>query len=112
GLIKRVRHIHAPDVAAAEPAQISDANTVQDRTYSLVDHTADRRRAHQETVVIVMEAGVVFVERANKFRGVAGKKEVLQINIAENNLLMALVENGIQAAIRIFLEQIEIRCIV
>ena len=55
-----------------------------------------------------MKTGVVFVERADEFRGVAGKEKILEIDIAENDLLMAAVESGVEAAVGIFFEEIEI----
>ena len=107
-LVKSVGEIDAADVAAAEPAKISDANAVQHRADALIDDVADGRGAHQETVVVVVEARVVFVECADKFRGVAGKEKILEIDIAENDLLMAAVEGGVEAAVGIFFEKIEI----
>ena len=74
----------------------------------MIDDVADGRRAHEEAVVVVVEARVVFVERADKFRGVAGEEKILEINIAEQHLLMTAVESGVEAAIGIFLEKIEI----
>ena len=93
GLVKSVREIDAADVAAAEPAEIADANAVRDRSArALIDDVADGRGADQKAVVVVMKAGVVFVEGADEFRGVAREEKILQIDVAENDLLVAAVE--------------------
>ena len=56
GLIEGVGEIDAADVAAAQPAKISDANSVQDRADALIDDVADGRGADQETVVVVVQS--------------------------------------------------------
>ena len=104
--IKRMCEIQPLDVAAAQPAEIADANAVRNRADTLIDDISDRRRPHQETVVVVMDAGIVFVPRANKFRGVTGKEKILNVDIAEDHLLVAPRER-IQAAVGVFLEKMK-----
>ena len=75
-LEKRVRQIDALDVAAAKPAEIADTNAVKNRADAgiLIDDVAHGRRTDEETVVVVMEAAVVFVVGDEKFGGVAREK--------------------------------------
>src|SRR6267143_1967220 len=109
GLVEGVREIEPVDVAAAEPAEIADANAVEDGAGAgiLVDDIADRRRADQESVVVIAEAGIIFVPGGDELQGVAGKKEILQVNVAQKDLLVTTVE-GVEAAVGIFLEEVEI----
>ena len=109
GLIEGVREIEAMDVAAAEPAEIADANAVEDRAGAriLVDDIADGRGANQEAVVVIVKAGIVFVPGGDEFRGVTGKKEILEICIAEKDLLMTAVER-VEPAVGVFLEEVKI----
>src|SRR6266576_3392083 len=81
-----MREIEAADVAVAEPAEIADANALEDRAGAgiLVDDIADVRGANEKAVVVIVKAGIVFVPGGDEFRGVAGKKEVLQVDVAEN----------------------------
>ncbi len=73
----------------------------------LVDDIADGRRTHEETVVVVMEAAVVFVIGDEEFGGVAREKEILQISVCEKDLLAAAFE-CVKAAVGIFFEEIEV----
>src|SRR5437879_10106740 len=72
---------------------------------------ADRSRAHEKSVVIVVHAGVIFVPRGHELCRIAGKEKVLQINVPEHDLLMPSVE-AVQAAVRVLLEKMEIRDVV
>src|SRR5271165_2573074 len=83
-LIKRVRQIELFDVAAAKPAEITHANAMSNRANTLMDDITDRCGAHQETIVVVVDAGIVLIPRSDEFRGVAGKEKVLQVDVAEN----------------------------
>ena len=94
GLIENVREIEAADVAAAEPAKIADANAVGNGACAgiLIDDVADRRGADEETVVIVVDAAVVFVPSSDELGGVARKEKVLEIDVADHHLLLAADE--------------------
>jgi hypothetical protein len=109
GLIEGVREIQAADVTAAEPAEIADADAVRDRagTGILVDDVTDRGGAHEEAVVVVVDAAVVFAPGDDKFGGVAGKEKILEIDIGEEELLVAEGE-GVERAVSIFFEKIEV----
>jgi len=107
GLIEGVCEIEAFDVTAAEPAEIADADAVRDGAEALVDDVAERSRTDEEAVVVVMHAGIVFVEGANEFGGVAREKEILDIQVAQDNLLVA-ASKAVEAAVGIFFEQIEV----
>src|SRR5262249_42853925 len=113
GLIKSVREIEATNVTAAQPSQIADTNSVCNRTCAgvLIDDVADRCGAHQKTVVVVMDWRVILIPGGDEFRSVTRKKEVLQIHVAEQDLLMAALE-AVQAAVGIFLEKLKIRSVV
>src|SRR5437660_10454936 len=91
GLIAGMREIEAADVAVAEPAEITDANTLEDRAGAgvLVDDITDGRGAHEEAVVVIVEAGIVFLRGGDEFRGLAGKNEVLQGHVADKDQLVA-----------------------
>ena len=104
-----MREIEAVDVAVAEPAEISDADAVEDRAraWILVDDIADGRRANEETVVIIVQAGIVLVPCGDELRGVAGKKEVLEIHVAEKHLLVAAFER-VEPAVGVFFEEMEV----
>ena len=54
-----------------------------------------------------MNRGVVFVPGCDEFGRVTRKEEILQVNIAQHNLLVAAFE-GVQAAVGVFLEELEI----
>src|SRR5437016_3033321 len=103
GLIEGVREIEAMNVAAAEPSEIGDARSEEDRASSrtLVDDIADGRGANKKAVVVIVEAGIVFVPGGHEFRGVAGKKEVLEIDVAEKDLLVAAAER-VESAVGAF----------
>src|SRR6266436_31788 len=79
GLVESVREIEPVDVSAAKPPEIADANGMEDRptAWILVDDIADGRGTNEKTVVVIVQAGIVFVPRCDELRGVAGKKEIL-----------------------------------
>ena len=108
-LEKRVRQIDALDVAAAKPAEIADTNAVKNRADAgiLIDDVSHGRRANEETVVVVVEAAVVFVVSGEKFGGVAREKEILQICVGNGDLLAAAFE-CVEAAVGIFFKEVEI----
>ncbi len=89
-----MREIEAVDVAVAEPAEIADADAVEDRAraWILVDDIADGRGTDEEAIVIIVQAGIILVPRRDELRGVAGGKKVLKIDIAEKDLLVAAFE--------------------
>jgi len=74
---------------------------------ALDDDVTDGGGPHEEAVVVVMDAGVVFVECADEFGGVAGKEKVLDVEVAEDDLLIAACES-VEPAVGIFLEQVEV----
>src|SRR6266481_4002069 len=78
-LIKRVRHIDPANVSAAEPAEVTNANAMKNRARPgiLINHVADRRRADQKTVVVIMHAGIILIPGGDEFRRIAGEKEIL-----------------------------------
>ena len=104
-----MREIEAVDASAAEPAEITNANAVEDGAGAriLVDDIADGSGANKEAVVIIVKAGIVFVPGGDEFRGVAGKKEILQVNVAEKDLLVAAVES-VESAVGVFFEEMEV----
>src|SRR6266446_397949 len=109
GLVESVREIEPVDVAAAEPAEIADANAVEDGASPriLVDDIADGRGANEAAIVVIVKAGIVFVPGGDEFRGVTGKKEVLQVNAAEKDLLVAAVES-VESAVGVFFNEVKI----
>src|SRR5580692_6233176 len=90
GLIKRVRQIDAPNVPAAQPAEIANANTVRQRTaaWTLIDHVAHWRWPHKKTVIVVVHARIILVPSSDEFRGVTWEEKVLQIDVRQHNLLV------------------------
>src|SRR5713226_9203851 len=78
-LIESVREIEPADGSAAEPAEIANANAVEDRSTagSLTDDIANGRGTNEKAVVVIVQAGIVFVPGDDEPRGVAGKKEIL-----------------------------------
>ena len=68
-------------------------------------------RPHQKTVFVVVKAGIVAVVEETEFRGVSLGKEILDIKIADINLLVSLVE-GVQAAVSVFFEEIKVSQVV
>src|SRR5882762_3251118 len=101
------------NVSATEPAEVTNANTMKNRACPgiLIDHVADRRRANQKAVVVIMHAGIILIPGADELRRVAGEKEILQINATEEHLLVAAFD-GVEAAVRVLLEELEIREVV
>ena len=111
-LVEGMGEIKASYMAATEPTKIAGADTVENRANALRDNASDGRGANQKSVVVVVKTGIVFIEGENKFRGVARRKEVLQVGIGEKHLLVAAVKCGVEAAVGIFFEEIEIGKIV
>src|SRR5258708_39340887 len=95
-------------MTAAQPAKISHANSVRNwtRAMILVDYVAHRSRPHQKAVVVVMNGGVIFVPGNHKLRGVSRKKEILQIDVAQQHLLMPAVK-CVQPAVGIFFQKMK-----
>jgi hypothetical protein len=58
-----------------------------------------------------VHAAVVFIKGEDEFGGVAEKKEILQIEVREGDLLVAKRE-GVERAVGVFLEEIEIGSVV
>src|SRR6202050_1370997 len=71
------------------------------------DHHADGRRAHQEAVVIVVNTGRVVVVVHAELRRVALEKEILLVDVREDDLLFSSAP-GIQAAVGVLLKQVEV----
>ena len=69
------------------------------------------RRPHQKAVLVIVKAGIVAVVEETEFRGVSLGKEILDIKIADVNLLVPLVE-GIQAAVGVFFEEVKVSQVV
>src|ERR1700676_2350695 len=108
-LIKRVAQIQPPDVSVAGPAQIVGANAMlQD---AVAHYLADRRRPDQKSVVVVMNRRIVAVEMETEFCGVTFGQKVLNIDIADVNLLVARFK-GIEPAVCVFLQKIKISQVV
>src|SRR5712672_583473 len=104
-----MREIEAVNVPVAKPAKIANANSVENGTAAgiLIDNVSDGRGANEKTVVVIMQAGVILVPGSHEFRGVTGKKEILQVHIAEKHLLVAPFER-IEAAVGVFLKEVKI----
>ncbi len=104
-----MRYIDAADVPTAKPAEVSDANAVRDGTGAgiLIDDVSDGRGANKKTVVVIVNRGVIFIPRADEFRGVTSKKEILQVDVAEDDLLVAPIKS-VETAVRVLLEEVEI----
>jgi len=105
--VEGMGEIEPADVAAAEPAEIADADTVWDETEALVDDVADGSRTNEKAVVVVVDAWVVFIPSADEFGGVAGEEEILPIKVSEDNLLPAQ-SKAVEFAVGIFLEKVEV----
>src|SRR5262249_58877833 len=104
-----MRDVDAMDMPAAEPADVADAQAVRDRsgTGILVDDVPDGRRPDQKTVVVIVDGGIVLVPGSDEFRGVTGKEEILQVDVAEHHLLMTAFET-VQAAVRVLFKKLEV----
>jgi hypothetical protein len=87
-------------MAVAGPPQIGRANFVRLKN-------SDGRGPHEKTVVIVMDARVVFVVMNAELGRVARLDEILHVKICDDHLLVAELE-CVEAAIRVFLEQVEV----
>src|SRR5271163_2506170 len=109
-LVKRVCQIHAADVPIARPAEVGGVNAV---CFDLVveDDHANGRRAHQETVVVVMNSALIVVITHAELRGIALKEKILPVCIGDNHLLISS-RPGIEPAVGVLLEQIEVSQVV
>src|SRR5580700_10059157 len=76
-----------------------------------MDDVADRRGSHENAVVVVVHARIVFVPRTDKFGGVAREEKILEIDVSQYNLLMAALER-VEPAVRVFLEKLKIHGVV
>jgi len=76
-LIKRVRQIDPANMSAAEPPEVTNANAMKNRACPgiLIDDVADRRRANQKSVGVIVKTGIVLIPGDDEFRRVAGKKK-------------------------------------
>src|SRR3984885_5686954 len=108
-LVKRVAHIDASNVAVTGPSQIVGANVV--RMDSSVDHRSSRLWAHQKTIVVVVDTGVVAVVVEAELGCIALGEKSLYVRVRDVHLLPALVES-VQAAVRVFFQKIKPREIV
>src|ERR1039458_3175273 len=103
-LIKSVAHIQAADVAVTGPAQVVGTNTVLQN--ALIHHQPDGRGPDEEPIVVEVNRGVVAVVMETEFRGIALGQEILNVHVPDVDLLMARFE-GVQTAVRVFLQKIE-----
>src|SRR5258708_17854054 len=84
----------------AGPAQIGGANFVRLKN-------SYRRGTNEKSVVIVMDARIVFVVVDAELGRVAGLDEILHVKVRDDHLLAAMLK-GLQPAVRIFFEHKEI----
>src|SRR5258708_10177103 len=108
-LVESVADVDAPDVAVAGPSQIIGTNVV--RMGRAIHDRSDGRWTNEESVVVVVKAGVVAVVVETELGGVALGEKILYVQIGDVDLLSALVE-CVQAAIGIFFEQVEPRDVI
>ena len=104
GLIESVAEIDAANVAVAGPAQVVGADGM--RIHVAVYHRAGRGGTDQESVVVVVDAGVVAVVVKAEFGGVALGEKILDVDVGDVDLLSAILK-CVQAAVRILLEEVE-----
>ncbi len=71
-----------------------------------IHHRADGRGTDQKSVVVVVNAGVVAVVVKAEFGGVALGEKILDVDVRDVDLLSATLK-CVQAAVRIFLEEVE-----
>ena len=101
-----MRQIHRSDVAVAGPADVRGMNAVR-LNHATRKHFANRRRAYEKTVVVVVDGGIVLVVMNAQLRGVTLEQEILAKHIGDNHLLIAQ-RHRIQAAVGILFEEIEV----
>src|SRR5205823_6259879 len=88
------------------PAEVVDLLVL-----ALGQHAADRLRADEEPVLVVLDAAVVEVRVEADLGRVAGEKEVLPEQVRDEDLLVAEVER-VQPAVRVLLDLVEEREVV
>src|ERR1700722_14935826 len=109
-LIKSMGQIHRSDVALAGPTDVRGMNAVR-LNHATRKHFANRRRAHEKTVVVVVDGGIVLVVMNAQLRGVTLEQEILAKHVGDDHLLIT-ERHGIQAAVGILFEEIKIRDVV
>ncbi len=109
-LIKSMREIYRPDVAIAGPTDVRGMNAVR-LNHTTRKHFANGRRAHEKTVVVVVDGGIVFVVVNAQLRGVTLEQKILAKHIGDDHLLIAQ-GHRIQAAVGILFEEIKIRDVI
>src|SRR5215471_3269080 len=99
-----MRYVEPSDMPVPVPSQIGSLDTMGQRV-------ADERRPDREPVLIEVYARPVVVEQKAELRCVAFPYRILAIEIDYIYILVPQVTR-IQVAVRILLQQVEIRCIV
>src|SRR5258705_8594664 len=91
--------VQPTDVSVAGPAEIV-------RLHVMVGDCADRRGPRNETILVVMSAGVVEISQESKFPSVTFPNQILSESVGYVNLLFAPTEL-IQVGVGVLLEHIE-----
>src|SRR4051812_27935607 len=99
GLVKRVAHVQAAEMAVARHAQVVTVDFVG-------ADDADRRRPHQESVRVVVQFAVVTIGVKAERLGVTERQEILDVDVADVDLRAAAMRL-VEAAVGIFFEQVE-----
>src|SRR4030081_103015 len=73
----------------------------------MIAHIANRRRSRDETILVVMPAGIVEVGNEIELAGVTFSNQVLPINVGGQDLLFAPLIDRVQIGIRILLQHVE-----
>src|SRR5271155_3093804 len=105
-LVKSMRQIYGADVAVSRPSNVDGMDAVRMQN-ALRENRANRGGADQKTIVVVMNGGVVFIVVNAELRRVTLKEEVLAINVSDDHLLIPEF-HGIQTAVGVFFEKVEI----
>src|SRR5215813_11081952 len=101
--------VEPSNVPVAGPSEVVCADAMSQDTF--INHDSDRSRPHQKSIIVKMNAGIIAVQMETEFVGESLGDEILNVDVCHVNLLIALLER-VQAAVRIFLEEIEPCCVV
>src|SRR5215467_6101263 len=99
-----MRYVEPSNMPVPVPPQVGSLHTMGQRV-------ADERRPHREPVLIEVYAGPVVVEQKAELSGVAFPYRILPVEVGYIYILVPQVKR-IQVAVRILLQQVEIRRIV
>src|ERR1700689_5784152 len=105
-LVKSMRQIYGTDVAVSGPSNVRGVDAVRMQN-ALRENCADRGWPNQKTIVVVMNGGIVFFVVNAELPRVPLKEEILTINVSDDYLLVPH-RHGIQTAVGIFFEEVEI----